>query len=259
MTTATQGSSGREWLLPGAPHRGLPGSICLAAGKHLYPAPASQASAPTLPHVPSALTRTPTPSLPCPAQQAPALLHFPSFGAVKPTCLFPPPHPVRHGPSAPGMVRQTPGGPRVRGQPEAAAPMPRQPPPPQPPLDPASPSLQPPAETLTPASAPPPAGANFSVSCKAKSAFPDMTLMYWLANRSFVEKLLIHVSVCRKEPVGTGVVLQRELRFKAFSEQDLSTWFMCVVKSPAGLATATLQWQPATEEAAGTEGPGWDR
>ncbi|XP_019381188.1 PREDICTED: interleukin-18-binding protein isoform X1 [Gavialis gangeticus] len=109
----------------------------------------------------------------------------------------------------------------------------------------------------------PPLGANFSVSCEAKSAFPDMTLMYWLANRSFVEKLYpdgaVQEGAVQKEPVGTGVMLRRELRFKAFSEQDLSTWFMCVVKSPAGLATTTLQWQPATEGAAGTEGSGWDR
>ncbi|KYO49165.1 interleukin-18-binding protein [Alligator mississippiensis] len=100
-------------------------------------------------------------------------------------------------------------------------------------------------------------GANFSVSCEAKSAFRDMTIMYWLANLSFVEKLYpngaVQEGAVRKEPTGTGVVMQRELRFKAFSNKDLNTHFMCVVKNPAGVATTTLQWQPET--AAGTEGP----
>ncbi|NXW52120.1 I18BP protein, partial [Nyctiprogne leucopyga] len=51
-------------------------------------------------------------------------------------------------------------------------------------------ALQPPSITVlrTPAEPPRP-GDSVTVSCEAASGLPELTLLYWLGNGSFVEKL----------------------------------------------------------------------
>ncbi|KAF1535305.1 Interleukin-18-binding protein, partial [Eudyptes schlegeli] len=51
-------------------------------------------------------------------------------------------------------------------------------------------ALQPPSITILrmPAELPPP-GESMTVSCEAVSGLPELTLLYWLGNGSFVEKL----------------------------------------------------------------------
>ncbi|CAM4351572.1 unnamed protein product [Caretta caretta] len=91
-------------------------------------------------------------------------------------------------------------------------------------------------------------GKRFSLRCQAKSPFPGMTLIYWLANGSFVEDQYLDLAVCEGDVVtearGTGVLLTRELHFRSFSQRDSSTSFMCVVRNPAGLEKALVRWDP---------------
>ncbi|XP_074810411.1 interleukin-18-binding protein isoform X2 [Natator depressus] len=91
-------------------------------------------------------------------------------------------------------------------------------------------------------------GKRFSLRCQAKSPFPGMTLIYWLANGSFVEDQYLDLSVCEGDVVtearGTGVLLTRELHFCSFSQRDRSTSFMCMVRNPAGLEKALVHWDP---------------
>ncbi|NXM27063.1 I18BP protein, partial [Oxyruncus cristatus] len=49
--------------------------------------------------------------------------------------------------------------------------------------------LQMPAETPRP-------GESVTVSCKATSGLPELTLLYWLGNGSFVESLYPDGAVC---------------------------------------------------------------
>ncbi|NXF09757.1 I18BP protein, partial [Smithornis capensis] len=51
-------------------------------------------------------------------------------------------------------------------------------------------ALQPPSITIlrTPAELPRP-GESVTVTCEAASALPELTLLYWLGNGSFVENL----------------------------------------------------------------------
>uniref|UniRef100_A0A8B9R572 Ig-like domain-containing protein n=1 Tax=Anas platyrhynchos TaxID=8839 RepID=A0A8B9R572_ANAPL len=88
-------------------------------------------------------------------------------------------------------------------------------------------------------------------------SLPEVTLLYWLGNGSFIEKLhpdgAVHEGMLLEEPRGSGVVLRRDLLFSSFSARDLRTNFTCVVLSPVGLDTRELRWgppQPAPTETA---------
>ncbi|XP_075775773.1 interleukin-18-binding protein isoform X4 [Pelodiscus sinensis] len=91
-------------------------------------------------------------------------------------------------------------------------------------------------------------GDRFSLSCQARSCFPGMSLVYWLANGSFVEDRYLDAAVSegavREEPDSKGTLLSRELLFSSFSVQDWRTSFVCMVKNPAGLSTAPVHWLP---------------
>ncbi|XP_030412153.1 interleukin-18-binding protein isoform X2 [Gopherus evgoodei] len=91
-------------------------------------------------------------------------------------------------------------------------------------------------------------GKWFSVSCQAQSPFPRMTLIYWLANGSFVEDRYPDEAVSEgdvlTEPRGTRVLLTRELLFRSFSWRDWSTSFLCMVRNPAGLEKGLVHWDP---------------
>ncbi|XP_069706144.1 interleukin-18-binding protein [Phaenicophaeus curvirostris] len=110
-------------------------------------------------------------------------------------------------------------------------------------------ALQPPSITAlrTPARTPR-LGESVKVSCEAASGFPEFTLLYWLANGSFVEKLhpdgAVREGTVLEEPRGSVVTLQRELLFDSFATRDLRTNFTCVVLSPFGVATREVRWPP---------------
>ncbi|XP_005292241.2 interleukin-18-binding protein [Chrysemys picta bellii] len=91
-------------------------------------------------------------------------------------------------------------------------------------------------------------GKRFSVSCQAQSSFPRMTLIYWLANGSFVEDRYPDGAVSKGDVVrelrGTKVLLTRELHFRSFSWRDWSTSFLCMVRNPAGLEKVLVHWDP---------------
>ncbi|KAM6288034.1 interleukin-18-binding protein [Spheniscus humboldti] len=108
-------------------------------------------------------------------------------------------------------------------------------------------ALQPPSITVLrmPAELPAP-GESMTVSCEAVSGLPELTLLYWLGNGSFVEKLhpdgAVYEGTVLEEPRGSGVVLRRDLHFSSFSAQHLHTNFTCVVLSPLGVNTREVQW-----------------
>ncbi|XP_042667321.1 interleukin-18-binding protein [Centrocercus urophasianus] len=97
---------------------------------------------------------------------------------------------------------------------------------------------------------PPHMGSNVSVSCEAESAHPELTLLYWLANGSFVEQLQPNVreGAVREEERGSLVILRRDLHFNSFSFQDLKTNFTCVLLSPFGVDVRELKWAPPSDE-----------
>uniref|UniRef100_A0A493U3B6 Ig-like domain-containing protein n=1 Tax=Anas platyrhynchos platyrhynchos TaxID=8840 RepID=A0A493U3B6_ANAPP len=121
---------------------------------------------------------------------------------------------------------------------------------PPPPWDPAlRPAVGTTATPPVPAHFPPCAGCSVKISCEAVSSLPEVTLLYWLGNGSFIEKLSgpaggadegLCCSPRREEPRGSGVVLRRDLLFSSFSARDLRTNFTCVVLSPVGLDTREL-------------------
>lgn len=94
---------------------------------------------------------------------------------------------------------------------------------------------------------PPQMGSNVSVSCEAESAHPELTLLYWLGNGSFVEQLQPDVleGAVREETRGSLLTLRRDLSFTSFSFQDLNTNFTCVLLSPDGFDIEELKWAPS--------------
>ncbi|XP_072195990.1 interleukin-18-binding protein [Excalfactoria chinensis] len=107
---------------------------------------------------------------------------------------------------------------------------------------------QPPRITrLTTPAQPPQMGSNVSVSCEAESAHPELTLLYWLGNGSFVEQLQhnVHEGALREETRGSLLTLRRDLHFTSFSFQDLNTNFTCVLLSPDGSDIRELKWAPS--------------
>uniref|UniRef100_A0A803WCP1 Ig-like domain-containing protein n=1 Tax=Ficedula albicollis TaxID=59894 RepID=A0A803WCP1_FICAL len=101
--------------------------------------------------------------------------------------------------------------------------------------------------TFTPC---PAAGENVTVSCEAWSELPELTLLYWLENGSFVE-------IRGQGPglQGSGWALHRDLHFSSFDSQHLHTNFTCVVLSPLGVDTREVRWpSPALAPVTGNSG-----
>ncbi|XP_074006571.1 interleukin-18-binding protein-like [Numenius arquata] len=93
---------------------------------------------------------------------------------------------------------------------------------------------------------PPRLGEKVRVSCEAVSVLPELTLLYWLGNGSFLEKLYpdgaMYEGMVLEEPRGSGVTLRRDLHLDSFGSQHLHTNFTCVLLSPLGVATRDLRW-----------------
>ncbi|XP_072775129.1 interleukin-18-binding protein isoform X4 [Taeniopygia guttata] len=108
-------------------------------------------------------------------------------------------------------------------------------------------ALQPPSITILqmPAELPRP-GESVTVSCEALSELPELTLLYWLENSSFVESLhpdgAVREGTVQEEQQGSGSVLRRDLHFSSFDNQHLHTNFTCVVLSPLGVDTREVRW-----------------
>ncbi|XP_035425428.2 interleukin-18-binding protein [Cygnus atratus] len=122
-------------------------------------------------------------------------------------------------------------------------------------------ALQPPRiTTLRMPAEHPRLGCGVKISCEAVSSLPDLTLLYWLGNGSFIEKLhpdgAVHEGMLLEEPRGSGVVLRRDLLFSSFSARDLRTNFTCVVLSPVGLDTREVRWGPPEPAPTESRGPG---
>ncbi|XP_062443220.1 interleukin-18-binding protein [Rhea pennata] len=100
---------------------------------------------------------------------------------------------------------------------------------------------------------PPRPGDNVTVSCKALSGLPELTLLYWLGNGSFVETLYPDGAVregdVQEEPRGRGATLRRDLHIGSFGARELHTNFTCVALSPGGFSARQMRWAPA-------QGPG---
>ncbi|KAM4684253.1 interleukin-18-binding protein isoform 2-T2 [Amazona ochrocephala] len=92
------------------------------------------------------------------------------------------------------------------------------------------------------------AGDSVTARCEALSALPDLTLLYWLGNGSFVEQLppagAAQEGPVLEEPRGAGTLLRRDLRLEPFCARHSRTAFSCVVLSPLGARSADLRWPP---------------
>ncbi|XP_061198573.1 interleukin-18-binding protein [Neopsephotus bourkii] len=110
--------------------------------------------------------------------------------------------------------------------------------------------LQPPSITLLrPPERPPRPGESVTARCEALSALPELSLLYWLGNGSFVEQLppagAAHEGPLREEPRGEGALLSRDLRLEPFCARHARTNFSCVLLSPLGARSAELRWGTA--------------
>ncbi|XP_014737511.1 PREDICTED: interleukin-18-binding protein [Sturnus vulgaris] len=121
-------------------------------------------------------------------------------------------------------------------------------------------ALQSPSITVlrVPAELPRP-GENVTVSCEAWSGLPELTLLYWLENGSFVESLhpdgAVREGTVQEELRGSGWALHRDLYFSSFDSQHLHTNFTCVVLSPLGVDIREVRWpSPALAPGAGKSG-----
>ncbi|KAM6094312.1 interleukin-18-binding protein [Chlamydotis macqueenii] len=122
-------------------------------------------------------------------------------------------------------------------------------------------ALQPPRITgLRTPSDPPRPGESVTVWCEAVSGLPELTLLYWLGNGSFVENLhpdgAVREGTVLEEPRGSGVALRRDLHFSSFDARHLHTNFTCVVLSPLGAGTSELHWLPPAPAPAPAESGG---
>ncbi|XP_062492577.1 interleukin-18-binding protein [Pezoporus occidentalis] len=99
------------------------------------------------------------------------------------------------------------------------------------------------------------AGESVTARCEALSALPELTLLYWLGNGSFVERLppagAAREGPLREQPRGAGALLSRDLRLEPFGAQHARTAFRCVLLSPAGARSAHLRWPTAPAPARG--------
>ncbi|XP_068786988.1 interleukin-18-binding protein [Struthio camelus] len=104
---------------------------------------------------------------------------------------------------------------------------------------------------------PPRLGESVTVSCKALSSLPDLTLLYWLGNGSFVEQLYpdgaVREGAVVEEPQGSAATLRRDLHIGSFGARELRTNFTCVVLSPLGFDARQASWVLEEDPA---EGPG---
>ncbi|XP_041887419.1 interleukin-18-binding protein [Corvus kubaryi] len=103
-------------------------------------------------------------------------------------------------------------------------------------------ALPPPSITILRMPAEPPhPGESVTVSCEALSGLPELTLLYWLENGSFVESLhpdgAVREGTVQEALEGSGLALHRDLHFSSFNTQHLHTNFTCVVLSPLGVDT----------------------
>ncbi|XP_031954128.1 interleukin-18-binding protein isoform X2 [Corvus moneduloides] len=122
-------------------------------------------------------------------------------------------------------------------------------------------ALPPPSITILRMPAEPPhPGESVTVSCEALSGLPELTLLYWLENGSFVESLhpdgAVREGTVQEALEGSGLTLHRDLHFSSFNTQHLHTNFTCVVLSPLGVDTREVRWPfpalaPVTGKSAG--------
>uniref|UniRef100_A0A6J0TKI0 Interleukin-1 receptor type 2-like n=1 Tax=Pogona vitticeps TaxID=103695 RepID=A0A6J0TKI0_9SAUR len=98
-------------------------------------------------------------------------------------------------------------------------------------------------------------GQKFSVLCQGHSAHPSSSLVYWLANETFVDDLYPDGAVTQRSTreslkCAGRLLLQRKLIFRAFSEKDLQTRFQCTILDPAGSVRKAITWQMKSKKGA---------
>ncbi|XP_062868139.1 interleukin-1 receptor type 2-like [Trichomycterus rosablanca] len=80
-------------------------------------------------------------------------------------------------------------------------------------------------------------GQCYSITCKVKTnGFKEETMVYWLANSTFVERAFRRGRVMAKEKTSpsSSEYLQTELVFTRVLPKDLVTNFTCIALNPAG-------------------------
>ncbi|XP_015197146.1 interleukin-1 receptor type 2-like isoform X1 [Lepisosteus oculatus] len=89
-------------------------------------------------------------------------------------------------------------------------------------------------------------GKPLVIPCKADPGFPDdFSLIYWLANRTFIETAYPKNNIKESEEktyTKDGVnYIQRDLMFEKVAKKDFRSVFTCVVNNPAGIVTQTIK------------------
>ncbi|GAA6073083.1 interleukin-1 receptor type 2-like [Tachysurus ichikawai] len=84
----------------------------------------------------------------------------------------------------------------------------------------------------------------YRISCKVNpGGLRDETMVYWLVNGEFIEKVYQNISVTkteRKSDDGTEFISTKVV-FRDFSQEDFNTQVTCVALSPAGFAKENIR------------------
>nr|XP_006003639.1 PREDICTED: interleukin-1 receptor type 2-like isoform X2 [Latimeria chalumnae] len=92
-------------------------------------------------------------------------------------------------------------------------------------------------------------GVNFTLHCQADMSFwgESVTIIYWLANSSFVEDVFPGNRVKEGEVSSNSSeeTIQRDLLFSKISLQDCFTNFTCIVMNPSGTDQKSVRLQKA--------------
>ncbi|KAG5837539.1 hypothetical protein ANANG_G00240380 [Anguilla anguilla] len=89
-------------------------------------------------------------------------------------------------------------------------------------------------------------GEPLVIPCKADPGFTDdLTLIYWLVNRSFVEHAYpdgrIRAGPEETKTRGSRTFMRRDLVFQQIAREDFEATYMCVVTNAAGIDTRELR------------------
>ncbi|XP_043928943.1 interleukin-1 receptor type 2-like [Protopterus annectens] len=81
------------------------------------------------------------------------------------------------------------------------------------------------------------------ITCKAKTEYAkeSSTLIYWLANATFIEDLYPTSRVAEGPERQNHSLIERDLHFRKLEKEDIYTNFTCIVLNPFGKDEARIK------------------
>ncbi|KAE8628292.1 hypothetical protein XENTR_v10007440 [Xenopus tropicalis] len=87
-------------------------------------------------------------------------------------------------------------------------------------------------------------GSGCTITCVARSSWPDFHIVYWLADNNFIEDKFPDGRVWEEpERQSAGQTTEKSLVFSSVEEKDFSVRFCCVVQDPSGADIRNISLQ----------------